>query len=107
MGANKVSAFNGTGLRHYELDASELGLARATLDDLRGGTPQDNATITRTILSGEKGVRRDTVLLNAGATFVAAGLVKELRDGLALAAETIDNDKALRKLDELIAYTNQ
>jgi anthranilate phosphoribosyltransferase len=106
LGANKVSAFNGAGLRHYELDATELGLTRATLDALRGGAPQDNATITRAILSGEKGARRDTVLLNAGATFVAAGAVNELRDGIALAAEMIDKGKALRKLDELIAYTN-
>ncbi len=107
LGVNKVSEFNGTGMRHYELDPLELGLPRATTADLRGGTPEENANILRGILKGERGPRRDTVLLNTSAALVAAGAAKDLRDGIRLAVDTIDAGKAMAKLDGLIEYTRQ
>ncbi|MEP7198860.1 MAG: anthranilate phosphoribosyltransferase [Chloroflexota bacterium] len=107
IGANQVSQYNGTGARDYELEPLELGLPRATLDDLRGGTPDENAAILRAVLSGERGPRRDTVLLNASAAFVAAGLTPDLRDGLRLAADVIDSGRATAKLDALIEFTKK
>ncbi len=105
LGPNHVSQFNGGEMRHYELEPLELGLPRASLDDLRGGTPEENAVILRSILGGERGPRRDTVLLNASAALVAAGKAAHLRDGIRLSAETIDSGKALRKLAQLIEYS--
>ncbi|MCA1553024.1 MAG: anthranilate phosphoribosyltransferase, partial [Chloroflexi bacterium] len=105
LGPNKVSQFNGTGVHHYVLEPLELDLPRASIDDLRGGSADENATITRRILSGERGARRDTVLLNASAAFVAAGAASSFRDGLLLAAESIDSGKALARLDALIEHT--
>jgi len=105
LGPNKVSQYDADGMRHYELDPLELGLPRATLADLRGGTPEENAGILRQVLGGEQGPRRDTVLLNAAAALVAGGLAADLREGLRLGAEAIDAGKATRKLDELVEFT--
>ncbi len=107
LGLNKVSEFNGAGMKHYDLDPQDYDLPRATIEDLRGGTPEENAAILRNILGGERGARRDTVLLNASAALSAAGVVSNLRDGIRLAAETIDASKALAKLDRLIEHTQR
>ena len=107
LGPNKVSELRGGAIRHYALDPGELGLARVTLDALRGGTPEENAVITRNILGGERGPQREVVLLNAAATFVAAGLAPDLQQGLEAAAVSIDSGRANEKLERLIAYTKQ
>ena len=80
--------------REYELDPRELGLPRASADDLRGGEPARNAQIARAVLAGEPGPRRDIVLLNASAALRAAGLAADWREGLGLAAEAIDQGRA-------------
>lgn len=105
LGPNKVSEFGSAGSRTYELDPCELGLKRASLADLRGGEAGENAAIMRAVLGGERGPRRDTVLLNAGAAFVAAGAARDLQDGMRLGADTVDSGKATLKLDALIDYT--
>jgi len=78
----------------YELDPSELGLAKAPVDSMRGGGPEENARIARDVLDGEKGPRRDVVLLNAAAALRAAGLASTWKDGIATAAEAIDSGRA-------------
>jgi anthranilate phosphoribosyltransferase len=89
------------------LDPRDLGFARASLDDLRGGDPADNAAITRAILEGrDRGPRRDVVLLNAAAALVAGGLAADLPRGVARAAESIDSGAAARALEALVAYSN-
>ena len=80
--------------REYQLDVSELGLKKADLMDVRGGGPEENARIAREVLGGAKGPRRDVVLLNASAALRAAGLAKDWKDGLGIAAETIDSGRA-------------
>ncbi|TMC58183.1 MAG: anthranilate phosphoribosyltransferase [Chloroflexi bacterium] len=107
LGPNKVSEFRGDGSRNYVLDPCSLGLARASMADLRGGSADENAIIMRAILGGERGPRRDTVLLNASAALVAADAASDLADGLRLAGDTLDAGKAMQKLDELIEYTKQ
>jgi anthranilate phosphoribosyltransferase len=80
--------------KEYELDPTELGLASAPLQTLRGGGPEENARIARQVLGGEKGARRDVVLLNAAAALRAAGVADDWRDGLGLAAQAIDSGRA-------------
>lgn len=80
--------------KDYELDPVELGLARAPVEAMRGGGPEDNARIAREVLQGAKGPRRDAVLLNAAAALRAAGLADSWKDGLGIAAETIDSGRA-------------
>lgn len=85
----------------------EFGFARCTREDLKGGTPAENASITRAILSGEQGHKRNAVLLNAGATLYIAGKADTMADGVALAGELIDSGEATRTLEKLIAVSNR
>ncbi|MHB8588890.1 MAG: anthranilate phosphoribosyltransferase [Candidatus Dormibacteraceae bacterium] len=78
----------------YQLDPAELGLARAPVESMRGGGPEENARIAREVLQGAAGPRRDVVLLNAAAALRAAGLASSWKDGLGLAAEAIDTGRA-------------
>lgn len=85
----------------------EFGFARCTREDLKGGTPAENAAITRAILSGEQGHKRNAVLLNAGAALYIAGKADTMADGVALAGELIDSGSATRTLEKLIVVSNR
>jgi len=78
----------------YQLDPAELGLQKAPVESMRGGGPQENARLAREVLGGAGGPRRDVVLLNAAAALRAAGLARDWRDGIGLAAEAIDSGRA-------------
>jgi len=106
-GVNKVSAFTDGRVTTFALDPRELGLPRARLEDLRGGSPEENAGITRSILNGEEGPQRDIVLLNAAAALTAGGVAPELQEGLVRAAESIDSGMAKQALEGLVAYSNR
>ena len=95
---------NGT-VRTREIQPEEVGLPRANPADLKGGGPKENAAIIQAILRGEKGPRRDIVLLNAAAVIVAGEKAGTLQEGLKLAAHAIDSGAAAAKLDELIRNT--
>ncbi len=85
----------------------DFGFPRCTKQDLRGGTPEENAKITRAILSGEKGPKRNAVLMNAGAALYIGGKADSMKNGIALAAEIIDSGKALETLNQLIEVSNR
>ena len=85
----------------------DFGLRRCTKDELVGGTPEENAKITVAILNGEKGPKRDAVLMNAGASLYIGGKAAGMKEGIALAAELIDSGKALETLNKLIEISNQ
>lgn len=85
----------------------EFGFARCTREDLKGGTPAENAAITRAILSGEQGHKRNAVLLNAGAALYIAGKADTMADSVALARELIDSGAAARTLEKLIVVSNR
>ena len=89
------------------VDPAALGLARANLEDLAGGTPDQNATTTGAILDGETGPRRDIVLLNAAAALWVVARAETLEEGLAIAAESIDSGAARAKLDALAQATSR
>ena len=90
------------------LDPADLGFAKAAPGDLIGGTPEENAKITRDILAGDKnGPRRDVVVLNAAAALVAAEQVDNLTGGIDLANKSIDSGSALATLDNLVEFTQR
>ena len=93
--------------KSYVITPEDFGFARCTKDDLKGGAPEENAAITRAILSGEKGHKRNAVLMNAGAALYIGGKAKSMKDGIALAAELIDSGKALETLERFIAVSNR
>jgi len=104
-GKNKVSHLRNSRIVTYYLDPQELGLPRASVGDLSGGTVEDNVRITKVILKGEPGPKRDVVLLNAAAVLIVGGKASSFSEGLKLAAESIDSGNALRKLEQLIEFS--
>ena len=94
-------------VREYRLDAQDMGISRARLDQLRGGDARENARIIREeVLSGDKGPRRDIAVLNAAAALYAAGKAKDIEEGIGLAEESIDSGRALGKLEEMAGFTS-
>ncbi|MGM9538957.1 MAG: anthranilate phosphoribosyltransferase [Candidatus Onthomonas sp.] len=93
--------------KSYVITPEDFGFERCTREDLSGGTPAENAQITRDILSGAKGHKRNAVLLNAGASLYIGGKAETMAEGVALAAELIDSGKALETLNKLIEISNQ
>ena len=94
-------------MKNYTITPEQFGFERCTKNDLLGGTPQENADITRGILAGEiKGHKRNAVLLNAGAAIYIGGKAGSMQEGIALAAELIDSGKALAALDSFIRSSN-
>ncbi|MCM1506672.1 MAG: anthranilate phosphoribosyltransferase [Ruminococcus flavefaciens] len=94
-------------IKNYEITPEQFGFERCSKDDLKGGTPSENAEITRKILSGEiKGHKRNAVLLNAGSAIYIGGKADSMADGVKLAGELINSGKALATLEKLIEVSN-
>ena len=93
--------------RSTTIAPEDFGFERCTKDDLKGGTPAENAQITRDILAGAKGHKRNAVLLNAGASLYIAGKADTFADGVKLAAELIDSGKAAATLEKFIEVSNR
>ena len=91
----------------YTITPEDFGFERCTKDDLKGGDPAENAKITLAILNGEKGHKRNAVLLNAGASLYIGGKANSFREGVALAVEIIDSGKALEVLTKFIEVSNR
>ena len=91
----------------YELSPEYFDMEIASKEDLVGGDARENAKITLSILKGEKGPKRNAVLLNSAAGFYVAGRVDSLKDGVKLAEEVIDSGKALKQLEKFIEVTNR
>ncbi|WP_029320541.1 anthranilate phosphoribosyltransferase [Butyrivibrio sp. AE3004] len=91
----------------YTITPEDFGFERCTKDDLKGGTPSENAEITRKILSGEKGHKRNAVLMNAGASLYIGGKAESFSEGVKLAGEIIDSGKAMETLEKLIEVSNR
>lgn len=85
----------------------DFGLERCTKEDLKGGTPEENAKIARGILNGEMGHKRNAVLMNAGAALYIGGKTDSIKDGISLAATLIDSGKALETLNRFIEVSNR
>ena len=97
-----ICEINDGWIKNFVITPEEFGFARCTKADLRGGDPAENAEITRAILRGEHGHKRNAVLLNAGAALYVGGKANDFKAGVELAAELIDSGKALDTLERFI-----
>ena len=102
-----VCEFRDGWFKSYVIAPEDFGLTRCEKADLVGGTPAENAAITRAILGGEKGPKRDAVLMNAGAGLYLGGKAATLADGVKLAGEIIDSGAALATLEKFIEVSNR
>ena len=93
--------------KSFTITPEEFGFERCQKEELRGGTPQENARITRDILEGKQGPMRSAVLMNAGAALYIGGKAENLREGISLAASIIDSGEALKTLEKLIEISNR
>ena len=103
----KVCEIKDGTLHTYEITPEDFGLSRCKKEDLAGGDPKENAAITLSILKGEKGAKRDAVLLNAGAALYIGEKAKSMQEGINLAARLIDSKKALKVLEDFIKVSNE
>jgi len=103
----KVSEFVNGKVKDYFIHPSDFGLAVGKKDDLKGGEAKENAAITIEVLQGRKGPRRDIVLLNAAAGLAASGKARDFMEGIKVAAESVDSGAAMKKLEEMKAFTNR
>ncbi|MBI5062746.1 MAG: anthranilate phosphoribosyltransferase [Desulfatitalea sp.] len=103
----RVSELKAGAIRTYDINPEQYFGRLADPKEMAGGDAQQNAAIVRAVLSGEKGARREVVLINAGAALVAAGKADSLKNGIEKAAGAIDSGKAREKLEALAAYTQE
>ncbi len=93
--------------RSYTIKPEDFGFQRCDKSELKGSTPEENAKITREILRGDKGAKRDAVLMNAGAGLYIAGKAESIQEGINLAERLIDTGKALDTLDKFVTVSNE
>ncbi|MBW2567999.1 MAG: anthranilate phosphoribosyltransferase [Deltaproteobacteria bacterium] len=103
----RISELNDGLIRTYDITPEQFFGNQANHKDLTGGDPEKNAEITRKIFNGEKGPKRNVVLINASAALVAAGKAKDFEEGISLAKASIDNGAAAEKLDRLAKFTQE
>jgi anthranilate phosphoribosyltransferase len=104
-GPNQVAEVVNGGVRERAIDPLELGIERCAPEDLRGGSPEENAAAIRGVLAGADGPRRDAILLNAAGAIAAAGHAEDLAEGLELAGRAVDSGAALDRLDLLVEFS--
>lgn len=103
----KICEFKDGWFKSYTITPEEFGFSTCEKSELVGGEPAENASITRAILAGDKGPKRDAVLMNAGASLYIGGKANSMKEGIALAADLIDSGKAAVTLDKLIQVSNR
>jgi len=106
-GKTRVSELKDNKVRTYFIHPKDFGIKQAKLEDIKGGSVEENARIVRDVLDGEKGPRQDVVLLNASAALVAGGLARDFKDGIRIARLSIESGRAREKLEQLIEFTNR
>ena len=106
-GESQVAEWRHGQVRLFRITPEAVGLPRASLADLTGGAPAENAAALRALLEGRKGAYRDIVLLNAAAALLVGDAVETLRDGVDLAGQVIDDGRALAALDRLVAISRE
>ncbi|MCC8139127.1 MAG: anthranilate phosphoribosyltransferase [Lachnospiraceae bacterium] len=102
----RICEFKDGWFKSYTIQPEDFGLVRCEKSDLVGGTPEENAAITRAILDGEKGPKRNAVLLNAGAALYVADKAPTMAEGIELAASLIDGGAAKRTMEEFVRISN-
>lgn len=105
-GPTYVSELAGGTIKSFEISPEDAGLPVAKLEDLKGGTPAENAAALREVLAGSKNAYRDIVLFNSAASLMVADKVSNLKGGVAMAAQSIDSGSAAKTLDKLVTASN-
>ena len=105
-GPTEVAELRNGVVRTFTITPADAGLPTARFEDLKGGTPEENAAALRAVLAGAKNPYRDVVLINAAASLIVAGKVATLPEGVALAARSLDSGDALDRLERLVAVSN-
>jgi anthranilate phosphoribosyltransferase len=106
-GETRVTSLHDGVINTFTFVPESVGISRAKTEELRGGSPAENAASISSILDGNKGPRRDAVVLNAGFVIAVAGRAESIQDGVIMAAESIDNGRARAVLDNLRIITNR
>ena len=106
-GNTRISELKDGSVVTYDIHPEDFGFKTCSSADLKGGDPASNAEIAKRILRGEKGAKRDVVLMNAGAVIYTGGKADSYEAGIEIAAETIDNGKAMDALERLVALSNK
>jgi anthranilate phosphoribosyltransferase len=104
-GPNRLCEVVDGGVRERTIDPQDLGVERCLPDELRGGSPEENAQAIRDVFAGAPGARRDAILLNAAGAIAAAGHSDDLREGLELARAAVESGAAAERLDRLVAFS--
>ncbi len=105
-GSTQVTELDESGVKTYTLHPEDFELPVCCIEDLKGGDAAANAAILKEVLGGEKGPRRDIVLLNSAAAIVAGGKAGDIKEGLEVAAEAIDSGAAMQKVNDLVEVSN-
>jgi anthranilate phosphoribosyltransferase len=105
-GPTSVSALEAGVVRSFEIAPEDVGLKKVKPEALRGGDAQTNAKAVQDVLEGKKTALRDVALFNAAAALVVAGKAENLKDGVGLAAHSVDSGEAEGRLDRLIVVSN-
>ncbi|MDR0901463.1 MAG: anthranilate phosphoribosyltransferase [Opitutaceae bacterium] len=107
LGKTRINELKNGVIQSYEIAPEDFGLSRATLAEIKTGTPAENAATLRGVFSGEiKGPKRDAIVLNSAGALIVGGKADNFREGIALAGELIDRGLAARKLDALCELSN-
>jgi len=107
MGETLIAELKNGQVKKYPIKPEDFGIKRTTLKELQGAEVDKNVHIMKSVLEGEEGAYRDIVLLNSGALFYMAGKAKDIKEGIKIAEESIDSGNALKKLNDLIKFTNK
>jgi anthranilate phosphoribosyltransferase len=105
-GATKVTELKEGKIKNYTIEPEDFGMKRRRVEEIKGGTKEENAEIILKTLKGGEGAKRDIIALNAASAFVIAGRVKDFKEGIELAKQSIDSGKALDLLNRLVQFTN-
>jgi anthranilate phosphoribosyltransferase len=101
-GETQIVELNGGKLTRYTVTPEKLGVKRASINDIAGGTPEENARDIVEVLKGKKGAKRDIITINAGAALLVSGKAESLASGITMAARSIDSGAALKKLEDFV-----
>jgi len=105
-GKTKVARFRDGKVENFQIEPEDFGIWRSDIDSIRGGNKEENAAITLSVLCGEKGPKRDIILMNSAVALIAAGKSTDFKTAFSMAAASIDSGMALKKLEEVKKVTN-
>jgi len=105
-GRTNVSRFREGSVRNFTIQPEDFGIWKNDIEHIRGGDKEENASITVSVLKGEEGPRRDIVLMNSALALIAAGKTEDFKTAFQEAVDTIDSERAFRKLEEIKKFSN-